>query len=779
MNKKKHPKLNRKFRIRPASPLCWTWLGLAALPLAPAFAQDGPDWDLIDEYCTACHNYADYAGSIAFDLLDRDSLLGDAATWELALRKISTGMMPPAGEPRPPRAELDHFVASLGRRLDQEYALAPDPGNEGMGRLNRSEYANAIRDLLHYDASRIVATLPGESDGEGFDNNVEVLSVSPTLIDAYASAAMRISREAVGDLSLIPSQISYPAGSGRQTEHVDGLPLGTRGGLLVTHNFPLDATYEIVVQARGAGGVFNPQAFCDGANEVVVTIDGETFRPENPERFQLPLSAGPHTIGVALRDTRRCTGVNDFYDEFSLGGAIAGLEIGGPFEVSGPGNTPSRRAIFVCYPANASEESACARRILSNLATRAYRRPVAENAEELDVLMDFHQTGSELGGFEMGIQYALARLLIDPRFLYQIEEQPAGLAPGQVYAVNDIELASRLSFFLWSSIPDEELLQLAAAGELGKPAVLEQQVRRMLRDPKASALVSNFASQWLMLRELDVAEPQDNGFNDTLRRAFRQETELMFEDLMREDRGLLSLLETDYTWLNADLARHYGISGVRGEYMRRVPLPADSPRRGLLGQGSILTATSVANRTSPVVRGAWIVESLLGAPVPTPPPGVETDLGEGEEVVQATTLRERLEQHRENPVCASCHQIMDPIGLALENFDLVGRWRTQENGHPLDTRTVLADGTLIDGPTTLRRALLDRGEAVASNTVEQLMSYALGRHLHPHDMAAVRRIVSEAAPGDWRFSDVVLGIVNSDPFRMKRADSAGMPVAER
>lgn len=778
----KQPRDPSRHQVRP---LAGRLLALAVLVSGAALGQShvaSPvDWKLIDEYCTECHNLDDFAGNTAFDLLPRDTLAGDADTWELVIRKVRTGMMPPAGKPRPARAQLDEFTHTLGASLDAEYALAPNPGSPGLARLNREEYRNAIRDLLQFDASHVVVNLPGEAAGEGFDNNIELLSVSPTLIDAYASAAMRISREAVGDLSLIPAVVDYATGSGSQTGHVDGLPLGTRGGLSVTHNFPLDARYQITVNGRGGGGIFNSQAFCAGGNQVVVSIDGELVEIENPNDFQLPFSAGPHTIAVALQDVRRCTGVNDFYDDYNLDGAIAGIKINGPFEISGAGDTPSRRAIFSCYPQAESEAQACARENLAQLATRAYRHPVLATSEEVAELLSFYDRGAELDGFDMGMQYAIARLLMDPRFLYQIEQEPEGLAPGSVYPISDVELASRLSFFLWSSIPDDELLTLASEGSLHKSDVLAAQVQRMLRDEKAEALVRNFAGQWLRLRELDAAQPQDPAFNTQLMDAFRQETELQFADLVRDDRGVLSLIDSDYTWLNDQLAHHYGIDGVRGEYMRRVALPADSPRRGLLGHGSILTATSVANRTSPVVRGAWIVEDLMGAPVPTPPPGVETDLGdEGlPEGVVSNTLRQRLELHRANPTCASCHQIMDPIGLALENFDLIGRWRTDENGFALDTNTELTDGTPIDGPVALRRALLDRGDAVASTIIEKLLSYALGRHLHSPDMAAVRKIAAGAAADQYRFSAIVLGIVESQPFRMNIVEAAATEVAER
>jgi hypothetical protein len=416
---------------------------------------------------------------------------------------------------------------------------------------------------------------------------------------------------------------------------------------------------------------------------------------------------------------------------------------------------------------------------LSRLATQAYRRPVAPESSETATLLQFYDKGRQEADFETGIQYALARLLIDPRFLYQAEAEPAGLVPGTSFAITDLELATRLSFFLWSSIPDQQLLDAAVAGRLHVPAELEAQTRRMLRDPKARALVDNFAAQWLRLRELDIALPQDSAFNSKLRRAFRSETELLFTDVIAQDLGLLHLFNADYTWLNEDLANHYGIADIRGDYMRRVPLPVDSPRRGLLGHGSILTATSVANRTSPVIRGAWVVEHLLGAPVPTPPPGVETDLSNetAPEGRTFNTLRERLELHRENPTCASCHQIMDPIGLAMENFDLVGRWRTEENGHLLNTHTQMVDGTAIDGPVLLRQALLARSESLITTITEKLMIYALGRAVDAHDMPAVRRIVRAGAASDYRFSDIVLGVVQSDPFLRRSASAQGNTIA--
>ncbi len=762
----------------------WQVAFLALFGSAVCLAQEStePDWQILETYCQDCHNFEDYSGSIAFDVLPRDELLRDDDIWDKALRRIRTGLMPPAGEPRPGRAEFSSFVHDLENKLDSQQAIQPNPGHEGLARLNRAEYINVIRDLLGFDASDIVTTLlPADESEEGFDNLSESLSVSPTLIEAYVGVAMRISRTAVGDRSMIPVQVQYPAPSGSQTSHREGLPLGTRGGMLVTHNFPLDAEYEIRVSGQGAGGIFNNQAFCSGPN-IVLTLNDIPLEVEDPARFQMWIPAGPQTIGAALVDDKRCVGVNEFYDDYSLAGAIRQIEINGPFDVSGAGDTPSRRAIFTCYPQAVSEENVCARQILQDLTSRALREPVATDADKIDTLMQFYAMGKGEGDFETGIQYAISRLLIDPQFLYQIEVQPDDLERGDIYRISQLELATRLSFFLWSSIPDKELVTLAVNGQLNQPAVLEAQVLRMLADERARALVDNFAAQWLMLRELDAALPQDRAFSDSLKQAFRDETQLLFLDMVQEDRGLLHLLNADYTWLNEELAGHYGISDIRGDYMRKVTLPASSPRRGLLGHGSILTATSVANRTSPVIRGVWIVENILGAPAPVPPPGVETDLTqeEGAEGTVPNTLRERLELHRANPTCAACHQIMDPMGLALENFDLIGRWRETDEGQPINTSSQLIDGTPINSPVDMRNALLTRSDTIATSVTEKLLTYALGRLLEADDMPAVRKIINDTAEVDYRFSDVVVGIVESLPFQYKVAiENPQQPIANR
>jgi Protein of unknown function (DUF1592)/Protein of unknown function (DUF1588)/Protein of unknown function (DUF1587)/Protein of unknown function (DUF1585)/Protein of unknown function (DUF1595) len=756
-----------------------------ALPFPRGVAEN----QVLDRYCVACHNDLELAGGVSFESLDREELARHAGVWEAAVRKLRTGLMPPLGEPRPERAVLDAFAASLEAGLDAAWALAPNPGARPLARLNRTEYTNAIRDLLAYDAQAIASALPPDAAVAGFDNNAEALGVSPTLLEGYAAAAMQISRRAVGDRAMGHGETRYTATPGAaQRGPIEGLPLGTRGGLAVEHTFPLDATYEFVVAAAiPAAGWENPTGalvYCDGPS-VDVTFNGAPIAAENPRRFRLRVPAGPQRIGVALVDERPCAGVNELYlGEVALGGAVQALTIVGPFDSTDTGDTPSRREIFACRPDSAADEEPCAAQILSRLATRAYRRPVAEGSAELAELLRFYALGrEERGDFEVGIQYALSRLLVDPRFLYRFEREPGEIAVGAVYRIDDFELASRLSFFLWSSIPDDELLALAAESRLGEPAVLAAQVDRLLADARSSALVENFASQWLLLRELDAVVPQDPGLDEDLRAAMRRETEMLFADLVREPRSVRSLLDADYTYLNERLAEHYGVDGVRGSQMRRVAWPADSSRRGLLGHGSILTATSAPNRTSPVVRGQWLMQSLLGAKVPSPPPGAEADLSaeasESEGLV-GDTVRQRLELHRANPTCAGCHGIMDPLGLSLENFDLLGRWRDSEDGHAIDASARMVDGTDLRGPQDLRRALLARSDVFIAALTERLMTYAMGRELGSHDMPVVRGVVRAAAPEDHTLRALVQAIVASDSFQKRvKAGDAGMDARGR
>lgn len=741
-------------------------------------------WQVLERYCITCHNDVDRSGDLSFERIDRSDFHGNALIWETAVRKVRTGFMPPLDAPRPERNVLDGFAAWLEDELDAAWREAPNPGTRPLARLTRTEYANAVRDLLAFDATAIAATLPTDVSTDGFDNNAESLTVSPTLLEAYALAAMQIGRRAVGDLTMGHGETRYTApGGAAQRRHVDGLPLGTRGGLVVEHFFPLDAVYEFSVAASSSRkGWDNPtgaMVWCDGP-KVDVTFNGAPVDVPNPRRFRMRVPAGPHEIAVALVDDVRCQGVNELYlGEIASPGAVQSLTIAGPFDAEGAGDTPSRREIFVCHPDRGAEETACARQILSRLATRAYRHPATP--AEVDELLEFYQLGrDEFGGFEVGIQYALSRLLVSPRFLFRVEQEPADVPVGGVYRISDFELASRLSFFLWSSIPDDQLLAVAADGRLGEPEVLAAEVERMLADPRASALVESFASQWLLLRELDEAAPQDPGFDADLRAAMRRETEMLFTDLLRERRSVLDLLDSDYTYLNERLAAHYGIEGVRGSHMRRVELPADSPRRGILGHASILTATSAPNRTSPVVRGKWIVENLLGAPVPSPPPGAEADLSaEAAEAENLTgnTVRERLEMHRASTACSGCHGMLDPLGLALENFDLLGRWREHEDGHPVDARAEMVDGTRLEGAADLRRALLARPESFVTALTERLMTYALGRELEHYDKPVVRSVVRAAAKDNYTLHSLVHAIVASDTFQ-KRVKTGAGPVSE-
>jgi hypothetical protein len=749
---------------------------------ALTFRLGGERSDLLDRYCVGCHNDLELAGGVSFESLDREPLAGHADVWEAAVRKLRTGLMPPLGEPRPARNVLDGFAASLEAKLDAAWRAGPNLGSRPLARLNRSEYANAIRDLLAFDVSAIASTLPQDGSVAGFDNNALALGVSPTLLEGYASAAMQISRRAVGDRTMGYGETRYTAMVGAQRASIDGLPLGTRGGLGVVHTFPLDAEYEFVVAAAIlAAGWDNPTGalvYCDGPS-LDVTFNGAPVAVENPRRFRLRVPAGPQRITVALVDERRCAGVNELYQgEVALGGAVQALTIVGPFDATGSGDTPSRREIFTCVPNSAPGELPCAEQILTRLATRAYRRPVGLQSHELAQLMRFYAVGREEGGdFEAGIQYALSRLLVDPRFLYRFEREPDGLAAGAIYSIDGFELASRLSFFLWSSIPDDELLALAAEGRLADASVLAAQVDRMLADSRSSALVENFASQWLLLRELDAIVPQDASFDDDLRAAMRRETELLFADVVREPRSVLALLDADYTYLNERLAEHYGVDGVRGSQMRRVEWPKDSPRRGVLGHGSILTATSAPNRTSPVVRGQWLMQSLLGAKVPSPPPGAEADLSaeasESEGLV-GDTVRARLELHRANPTCSGCHGIMDPLGLSLENFDLLGRWRDSEDGHAIDASAHMVDGTALRGPQDLREALLARSDVFVATLTERLLMYAMGRELESYDMPVVRSVVRTAASENHTFRALVQAIVASDSFQKRaKAGDAG------
>ena len=726
---------------------------------------------LLNQYCITCHNQRLKTAGLLLDSMDVDHVAKDAAAWEKVVRKIRTGMMPPSGARRPERAVLDGFASDLENRLDKAVAPGTNLDAPALHRLNRTEYANAIRDLLALDVD-VSTLLPSDASSDGFDNIADALSVSPSLIESYVSAAMKISRRAVGDRTLTPAQITYPAPGGLvQDKHIEGLPLGTRGGLLVHHTFPLDAEYEFSVTGGFGGGLGGGLA----AAAIDVTLDGEQLKPANVRSFRVPVKAGPHTIGAALVDRVRSAGVDEQYSDFRVNsaftapGGVQTVVITGPFKATSAGDTPSRHRIFVCLPTNASDEAVCAKKIVSTIARRAYRRPVSDG--ELATLMSFYEKARASADFESGVQQALARILVAPAFLYRAETEPAGAKPGAPYRLSSVDLASRLSFFLWSSIPDDELLDVAAKGTLRDPKVLQQQVKRMLADPRSAALTNNFAGQWLFLRDLAHVQTSATNFDENLRQSFKTETEMLFTNIVREDESLLRLLDADYTFVDERLAKHYGLPNIHGSYFRRVDLAPDSPRRGLLGQGSILTVTSVATRTSPVTRGRWILENLLGTPAPTPPPGVDTNLEKNPEEVKNTSLRHRLEVHRTNPTCAACHKIMDPIGFSLENFDLVGAWRDMDGKSPVDATGQLVDGTKLNGAADLRQALLSRSDAFVTNATEKLLTYALGRPVQYFDMPTVRAVVHRAAQNDYRFSSLVLGVVSSDAFQMKMKHS--------
>jgi hypothetical protein len=730
-----------------------------------AYAQDRA---FLDQYCITCHNERAKVGGLALDKLDLARPGDNAETWEKVLVKLRGGMMPPSGARRPERPVIDTFAANLETAIDRAAAAKPNPGSTALHRLNRTEYANAIRDLLGLpiDATTL---LPPDDAAEGFDNVADVLGVSPLLIQGYVAAAAKISRIAIGNPEMSADKATYRIPRGlSQADHIEGLPLGTRGGMLIQHTFPLDGEYDFRIARSGVGVA---QTGVGGDDEIEISVNGERIYlagRNSPRDIRLAMKAGPQSIGVAILKKRNVRGVDDLYDVFSASLGISTVSITGPFNASGPGDTVSRRRIFVCRPANASEETPCAIRILRTLARRAFREPISYSDVAMETLMSFYATGRAQGGFDAGIEQAVARILVDPRFLYRFEKEPANVAAGANYRLSDLELASRLSFFLWSSIPDDELLDAAAEGKLSQPATLEGQVRRMLADPRAEALSKNFGGQWLYLRDLKNAKPEADDFDETLRQSIRRETELMFEHIVREDRSVMDLLNADYTFVDERLARHYGIPNIRGSQFRRVTLEKDDPRRGLLGKASFLMVTSAANRTSPVSRGKWVLENLLGVPAPAVPASVPP-LKENAERTDGKVLsmRQRMEEHRSNPACASCHKIMDPIGFSLENFDLTGKWRDTDEKNPVNASGELVDGTKLNGPADLRQALVGRSDAFVTTATEKLLTYALGRGVHYYDMPAVRSIIHDAARNDYRFSALVLGIVKSAPFQMK------------
>ena len=767
---------------------------------------------LLDRYCVTCHNDRLLTAGLTLQDVDVGAVTDDMPLWEKVVRKLRTRAMPPLPRPRPEEADYDQFIAYLEGALDGHAASQPAPGRRpAVHRLNRTEYANAVRDLLGIAIDER-ATLPADDTGYGFDNIADLLAVSPGLLDRYMTAARRISRLAIGDPSIRPSIATYrQSPTFLQDARVEGLPFGSRGGLVADHYFPLDGEYTIKVRLQRTWrdeirGLWIPNQIdvrLDGERVAWFTVGGDGELGDWPPgiavpvpteyeqiadadlEVTLPVTAGRHRVGVAFAAE---AGISESLpgpifspSSFEFSGdryapmGVDSVDIIGPAPGGVPGDTVSRRRIFTCYPATAAEEAPCARQIFRQLARRAFRRPATD--ADVAALTRLYEEGRVAGSFDDGVRAALRGLLVDPDFLLRIERDPDGAQPGDVYAVSEIELASRLSFFLWSSIPDDELIELAAQGRLRGPGVLEEQVARMLRDERAEALIDSFAGQWLYLRNLRAVTPDPDTFpefDEELRAGLQRETELFIEQILRDDRSVLDLLGANFTYLNERLARFYGVPGVYGSHFRRVEVN-EPDRMGILGHGSILTVTSYPTRTSPVLRGKWILENLIGAPPPPPPPDVP-DLPDTSEDGAPATVRARLEAHRANPACASCHRVMDPLGFALESFDAIGRWRTVDaaSGAAIDPSGALPNGAAFGGAADLRTELLGepwRSELVTTFT-EKLLTYALGRGVESFDRPAIRQIVRDAADDDYRWSAIITAIAKSVPFQMREVEAS-------
>jgi hypothetical protein len=773
-------------------------------PSTAAVAGAPAEKALLDQYCVTCHNdRAKSAGSeaarkLTFDSLDVARVGDNPAAWEKIVRKLRAGMMPPSGVRRPDAATFEAMIVWLENELDRTAVVKmPAPG---LHRLNRTEYTNVIRDLLALD---IDATkfLPSDDSTHGFDNMAGTLTLSPALLEAYISAAGKISRLAVGSVTA-PTQTVYniPVDT-TQNYHVEGLPFGTRGGTIIAHEFPVDGEYALRIYTVKRGNMGGSGAFGGIRGEKLeVSLDGEriglfdwdrgvqaTPGAGEPGSINLKFStkAGPHKIGVTFLATNLAP-LNDLNKAFlrttiETGGIegftffphVASVRVEGPYNSVGPQDTPARKKIFACRPANAGQEDKCAQQIVSNLARRAFRQPAT--TEDMEGLMEAYKAGKKNGDFEQGIEMALRAILAEPKFLFRVEAEPANLAAGQTYRIGDLDLASRLSFFLWSSIPDDELVNIALQGKLKDPAVLQQQVKRMLADPKAEELIVNFAGQWLNLRGLQAAYPDVPtfpDFDDNLRQSMRREAEMFFGSIVREDRNVLDLLTADYTFVNERLAKHYGIPNVYGSQFRRITLGDQfDMRRGLLGKGAVQVVSSQPFRTSPVARGQWVMQTILGVPAPDPPPVVPKLEDQKAEPGRVFSLRQQMEKHRTVEPCASCHKIMDPIGFSLENFSGIGMWRTEDNSIPIDASGQLVDGTKMQGPAGLRQALLRYSPQFVRVITEKLMTYALGRGVEHYDMPLVRSIVRDAERNNYRFSSIVLGIVKGAPFQMNSAST--------
>jgi hypothetical protein len=760
-------------------------------PPSPKARLDGAAVkEFVTRHCTGCHNSEDRRGGLALDEIRSQGVAAHPKVWEKVVRKLAARQMPPAGRRRPDERTYDAVVAALEADLDRAAAARPNPGRTAtLRRLNRTEYQNAVRDLLAVDVDA-AALLPPDEANHGFDS-APLGELSPTLLDRYLTAAQKISRLALARPPKTPNSDTFRVRPDLTQEgHVEGLPLGTRGGVLIPYTFPQDGDYDVQVwlardRNEHVEGLREP-------HELEVLLDHKrvaSFTVKPPGRNEghdkvdahlkarLAVTAGPHGLGVtfvkepsSLLETKR----QPYQAHYNLhrhprpSPAVYQVSITGPYNGKGHPDTPSRRRILISRPAGPADEEACAKKVLSALLRRAYRRPVS--AAQFDKSMTFFRRGRAGADFDAGVELALSAVLVNPQFLFRVEEDPPGLAPGTAYRVSDLDLASRLSFFLWSSIPDDELLDLAARNELRKPAVFEKQVRRLLADGRSRTLATNFAAQWLHLRNLESIIPDLRlfpDFDDNLRQAFRQETELFVESVLREDRSVLDLLNADYTFLNERLAKHYGVPHVYGERFRRVALEAGRQRGGLLRQGGVLTVTSYATRTSPVIRGKWVLENLLGTPPPPPPANVPAL--KDNTVSASLPIRERLAEHRANAACAGCHRLIDPVGFPLEQFDAVGRWRAADEGRPVDAAGGLPDGSRFEGVAGLEKALLSRPELFVRTLAEKLFIYALGRAPEEHDAPAIRKVVRDARANNYRFSSLIVAITASTPFQMRQS----------
>ncbi|HEY6922778.1 MAG TPA: DUF1592 domain-containing protein, partial [Steroidobacteraceae bacterium] len=777
--------------------------GLLAFNVAAAADTLAPtaQREIIDKYCMDCHNYVDYAGGVEFEVFDPANAHEEAKLVERMLRKLRAGMMPPAGKPRPDFTTIQAFARSLETQVDSH--AKPDLHEPQLHRLNRSEYANAVRDLIGLEINS-TKFLTADDSSRGFDNQAGALTLSPALLEAYLSAAARVSRVAMGT-AIAPAQVTYRVPEDTtQNYHVDGLPFGTRGGLQIEHTFPADGEYTLKVFSVNLGNMGNFRPFGEVRGEqLLFFIDGQKVAQVDWDQalkvdrrleedffgngqlmtidVKQPVKAGLHRIGVTFLATNYAPGLdmNHAFDRSTIetGGLpgftfyphVGSVRIDGPANGKVAADSPTRERILICHPTGNADEEPCARQIASALARRAYRGYATP--KDTETLMSFYRAAHHDGSFDEGVEAILQRVLSDPKFVYRIEATPPDLTPGTPYRVSELDLASRLSFFLWSSIPDDTLLQLALSHELSKPAVLRQQVQRMLADPRAASLTANFAGQWLGLRNLAAHAPvvdQFPDFDDNLRQAFRREVELLFQSLLDENRSVLDLLTADYTFVNERLANFYGIPGVKGSYFRRIRLDeSESARWGLLGKGAVLTISSQPGRTSPVIRGNWVLRNVIGVPAPDPPANVPALPVKKEDVAGNThipTMREQMEEHRRNPACAGCHKMMDPIGFALEPFDAIGHLRTEDRGSPIDARSQMYDGTPVDGPAGVRTFLLKHQDQYLRNVTENLMTYALGRGMDYADMPEVRKVMQSAAPDGYRLKALVLAVVLSDNF---------------